>query len=100
MDKVDCLRDRVEPFAVLFWAPSNVYLPIPDCARQPDITLHKACPYMVIVGSFLNEDAVTALSYLGMLFIYAADLSYLTFIRNDCSVPIVVKLHMCEGWLA
>ena len=77
-----------------------MYLPIPDCARQPDITLHKACPYMVIVGSFLNEDAVTALSYLGMLFIYAADLSYLTFIRNDCSVPIVVKLHMCEGWLA
>ena len=53
-----------------------MFLPTPDPARRSrnhSTALHKACPYMVIVGSILNEDApAPPLSYLGtsMLFIY------------------------------
>ena len=48
MGKVDRLRNRVDPFAALFWA---LDLQIPDPAR-PGITPQPyACPYMVIVGA-------------------------------------------------
>ena len=72
MGKVDRLRNRVEPFAALFWA------------RHHFTAVHKACPYMVIVGSILNEDALAPnIQYTApppflsryrycMLFIYAA----------------------------
>ena len=65
MGKVNRLRNRVEPFAALFWARGIVlyvraitrpYLP----ARHHCTAVHKACPcpYMVIVGSILNEDTL------------------------------------------
>ena len=63
MGKVNGLHNKVKPFAVLFWALGIVYLPTPDPAHRPGITplpytLHKACTYMVIVGSNLIEDAL------------------------------------------
>ena len=68
MGKVDRLRNRVDIFAVLFWALGIIctcqHLTLP----AGPASLHKVCPYMVIVGSILKEDAVP--SYLGMLFIY------------------------------
>ena len=78
MDQVDCLRNRVEPFPALFWALGTVlYLPIPNPARRTGITppmyMYKACPYMVIVGSSLIDDALPPpppCSYLGLLFIH------------------------------
>ena len=42
MGIVDCLPNKVEPLAVLFWALGivhcTVYLPTPDPARRPGIT--------------------------------------------------------------
>ena len=40
MGDVDCLRNKVEPFAVLFncFGLSALFLPTPDPARQPGIT--------------------------------------------------------------
>ena len=43
MSKVDRLINIFKPFAALFWALGIV---------------QKACPYMVIVGSILNEDVL------------------------------------------
>ena len=61
MGKVDRLHKRVEPFAALFWALSAMYLRTSGPACGPGFTpppyIHKACPYMVRVGSILNEDA-------------------------------------------
>ena len=63
MGKVDRLRNRVQPFCctVLGSRHLRVYVPLPDPARRSGITpptaAAKACPYMVIVGSILNEDA-------------------------------------------
>ena len=56
MGTVDRLRKRVEPFVA--WYHSTA--------------VNKACPYMVIVGSFLNQDMLLPppFSYLGMSFIY------------------------------
>ena len=60
MGKVDRLRIRVEPFAALFWALgidlANT-LPCPP-ARHRSTAVYNACPYMVIVGSILNKDAL------------------------------------------
>ena len=39
MGKVDRLRNRVKPFAALFWALDNL------CSTD----VRKACPYMVIL---------------------------------------------------
>ena len=74
MGKVDRLCNRVVPFAVLFWAlgivlanTANTGLCPP--ARHHSTAVHKACPYMVIVGSILNEDAFSSLGILHV-FIY------------------------------
>ena len=50
MGKVDRLRNRVEHFASLFWALGI------ELANTWSV--QKACPYMVIVGSILSEDAL------------------------------------------
>ena len=58
MGKVDRLRNRMNLLLPCFglWA---LYLPTPDPARRHHSTaVHKACPYMVIVGSIQNEDAL------------------------------------------
>ena len=53
MGKVTRLRNRFEPSAALFWALGNV----PTLHAGPtSLHVHKACPYMVIVGSILNKD--------------------------------------------
>ena len=57
MGKVDRLRNKVEPFAALFWALGIVLDPCPP-ARHHSAAVHKACPYMVIIGSILYEDAL------------------------------------------
>ena len=61
MGKVDDrLRNRIEPFAVLFWALSIVLANTMQWTCPPawhhSTAVHKACPYMVTVGSILNED--------------------------------------------
>ena len=77
MGKVDRLRNRLKPFAALFWALGIGLANTWPCPRQPGITPQpytKACPYFVIDGSILNDDTLPPpplLSYLGMLFIYA-----------------------------
>ena len=66
MGKVDRLRNRVEHFASLFWALGI------ELANTWSV--QKACPYMVIVGSILSEDALPPpFSYLGILFFYGSD---------------------------
>ena len=63
MGNVAHLRNRVEPFAFLFWALGIVSTVLakhltltagPASLRR--CTVHKACLYMVIVGSILHED--------------------------------------------
>ena len=49
MGKLARLRNKVETFAVLFWAFGIVIA---------NTAVHKACPYMVMVGSNLTEDAL------------------------------------------
>ena len=66
---------RVEPFAALFWALGVVVLantwPCPP-ARHHSIAVHKACPYMVIIGSILKENALPPSPFLS---IYVYNLS-------------------------
>ena len=63
MGKVDRLRNKVETLAVLFWALGHVRLYVLantwPCtpAEQYCTAVHKTCPYLVIVGSNLSEDA-------------------------------------------
>ena len=49
-----------------------LYSPTPDLARHHSTAVHKAYPYMVIVGLILNEDVLPLplFSYLDILFIY------------------------------
>ena len=63
MAKVDRLRNRVEPFASLFWALGNVLANTYPPARHPSTAVHKACPYMVIVGSILSKEALHPLPF-------------------------------------
>ena len=60
MDIVDRLRIRVEPFPVLFWALDIVLAKTGSFppARHHSTAVQKASPYLVIVGSILNEDAL------------------------------------------
>ena len=62
MGKVNRLRHRVEPFAAVFGSWQCTRQHTVDPARRPSITpppcIHKACPYMVIVGSILYKDAL------------------------------------------
>ena len=74
MGKVGRLRNRVEPFAALFLALGIVrmyklYMPFPP-ARHKSTNIHKACPYMVIIGSILNEDAPPPPLFLSSYVIY------------------------------
>ena len=64
MGKVDRLRNKVETLAVLFWALGHVrlYCTSQHLALHAGRALlhrhtHKTCPYLVIVGSTLSEDA-------------------------------------------
>ena len=62
MGKVDRLHNRVERFAALLWVMGIVQC-TPDRARRASITPlpytnYKACPFMVLVGSILNQDAL------------------------------------------
>ena len=79
MGKVDRLRNKVEPFAALFWALGI------DPARWPGITpspytkhvlIWSCCLYgMWRVGSILIDNVLSLsprFSYLGMLFIYGS----------------------------
>ena len=52
---MDRLRNKVEPFAALFWALGIVLDPCPP-ARHHSAAVHKACTYMVIIGSILYVD--------------------------------------------
>ena len=59
MSKGDRLCNRVEPFATLFLALGIVLANTGPCLPASLHTaVHKACPYMVIVGSILNEDVL------------------------------------------
>ena len=49
MGKLARLRNKVESFAVLFWAFGIVIA---------NTAVLKACPYMVMVGSNLTKDAL------------------------------------------
>ena len=69
MGKVD--HNIVEPFAALFGALGIVqYLPTPDPVCHHSTDVHKACPYMVIVVSILNEDAPAPPLFLSRYIIY------------------------------
>ena len=59
MGKVARLRNKIEPFAALFWALGIVN--VHTCQQA-------AWPYKAMFGSILTEDALPPLSYLGMLF--------------------------------
>ena len=68
---MDRLRNNiVEPFAALFWALGIV------CTCHHSNAVQKACtcPYMIIAGSILNEDALLPspppFLLVGMLFIF------------------------------
>ena len=69
MGKVDRLRNRVEPFAFMFWALGILltyqHLTLPT---GPGITPHKACPFVFIVGPPPPFPI-----YLFLLFIYAVE---------------------------
>ena len=75
MSKVDRLRNRVEPFAALFWALDIVLANTWPC---PPASLHRRTQSMSLHGhsfSIIFEDAWSPPPfYLGMLFIY--DLCY------------------------
>ena len=61
MGKVDRVRNRVEPFAALFWT-LGIDLPTPDPARRPAASLHCRTQSMSLngpIGSILYEDAKT-----------------------------------------
>ena len=60
MGKVDRLHNRVETFAALFGALDIVLANTESCppAGHHSTAIQKACPYMVIVGSILKEDAL------------------------------------------
>ena len=75
MRKMDHTCNKVEPFAALFWAfgivLGNIW-PCPPPARHHSTAVHKACSFMVRVGSILKEDALSfpPFLYLGMLLFY------------------------------
>ena len=74
MGKVDRHRNRVEPFTSLFWALGNVYYTANTGHAPPDryhfTAVHKAYPYMVLVGSIINEDApAPPFSYPGICYL-------------------------------
>ena len=71
MGKVDHLRKRVEPFAVLYWALGIVLANTRPYPPSHPTAVHKACPFMVIVGSILNKDAWAPphFLYLGIYFL-------------------------------
>ena len=88
MGKVDRLRNRVNPFTALFWALGNVLTNIGPCppGRCHSTAVHKACPYMVIIGSILNEDALPP------------PLSrYIIYLWLDCEVRIANVELECRG---
>ena len=69
MGKVDRLWNSVLPFAVLFWALGLILANSGSCpgARHHSTVVqctcfaynvHKACPYIAIVCSILNKDAL------------------------------------------
>ena len=71
MGKVDRLRNRVDNFAELFQALGTVRAKTTDLSAA----VHKACPYMVTVGSILSEDLLPLplfQSTEGILFIYGS----------------------------
>ena len=72
MGKVYRLRNRVEPFAALFWALGNVLAN--TWPWQPALhhstAVHKACPYMVIVGSILIKTRPAPPLFLSRYVIY------------------------------
>ena len=71
MGNVDRLRSRVEPFICPVLGAWHFFSQLCPPARHHSTALNKACPYMVIAGSILNDDTLALLfSYLGMLFIY------------------------------
>ena len=70
MGKVDHLRNRVEPFAALFWALGNELANTGPCplARHHSPTVHKECSYMVIiqlVQSMVQFSTKTCWVYVG-----------------------------------
>ena len=60
MGQVDRLRNRIEPFAALFWALGIALANTCPCppARHHSTAVHKVFSFMVIVGSILSEDAL------------------------------------------
>ena len=67
MGKVDRLRNRVEPFAALFWALGTV---LANPARRPGITPPPYTKHMVTVGSILNEEMCPFPLFLSRYVIY------------------------------
>ena len=76
---------RVEPLAVLFWALgillSNTY-PCPP-AQHHSTAEHKACPYMVIVGSILNKGSLPPPLFLSRY--------YLSMVLHDLFLPYFLR---------
>ena len=60
MGKEEHLCIGVEPFTALFWALGIILANTWPCppARHHSTAIHKACPYIVLVGSILSEDAL------------------------------------------
>ena len=79
---------RVEPLAVLFWALgillSNTW-PCPP-AQHHSTAEHKACPYMVIVGSILNEGSLPPPLFLSRY--------YLSMVLNDLFLPYFLRFFL------
>ena len=69
MGKVNRLRNRVEPFAVLFWALGGELANIWPCLHAGPALLNRRTQSMSfyghIVSSILNEDAFAPFAYLG-----------------------------------
>ena len=93
MGKVDRIRNRVEPFAALFWAFEH-----PVCRPGMTPRIHKASPFLVQF-SMTQTRCPPSLSYLDILFIYASNItqifSYLLILSGLGVRPLP---HNNVGW--
>ena len=61
MDKVNCLRNIIEPFDALLWLSAMYCQPLTLPARYYSTAIHKACPYIygqaacTVVESWFNH---------------------------------------------
>ena len=87
MGKVNRLHNRVELFAKLFRALGIVLANTWPCtpAQHHSTAVHKAGPYMVIVGSIFKEDApaIPPFSYLYLIYLWQKATNLVPITKSD-----------------